>query len=96
MKTKKTISIALMLAAGVAVGWLANGLFSPAPEGPATSGSGSGPCAGGAQPAYWKAPMDPSYVRDAPGKSPMGMDLLPVCAEEGDELPGGQSGSPRG
>jgi Cu(I)/Ag(I) efflux system membrane fusion protein/cobalt-zinc-cadmium efflux system membrane fusion protein len=26
--------------------------------------------------------MDPGYVRDAPGKSPMGMDLVPVCPEE--------------
>lgn len=30
---------------------------------------------------YWVAPMDPSYRRDAPGKSPMGMDLVPVYAE---------------
>ncbi|MGP0629636.1 efflux RND transporter periplasmic adaptor subunit [Nitrospina sp. 32_T5] len=27
---------------------------------------------------YWQAPMDPSYKRDNPGKSPMGMDLIPV------------------
>ena len=27
---------------------------------------------------YWVAPMDPSYRRDGPGKSPMGMDLVPV------------------
>ncbi len=32
---------------------------------------------------YWVAPMDPNYRRDAPGKSPMGMDLVPVYAEEG-------------
>ncbi len=89
MSLKKAISIVLMVAAGAAGGWFANGLFTPAPDGPATSESGSGPCRGGAQPAYWKAPMDPSYVRDAPGKSPMGMDLLPVCKEEGDELPAG-------
>ena len=29
-------------------------------------------------PLYWVAPMDPNYRRDKPGKSPMGMDLLPV------------------
>lgn len=29
---------------------------------------------------YWKAPMDPDYRRDGPGKSPMGMDLVPVYA----------------
>ena len=26
---------------------------------------------------YWVAPMDPNYRRDQPGKSPMGMDLIP-------------------
>lgn len=27
---------------------------------------------------YWVAPMDPSFRSDNPGKSPMGMDLIPV------------------
>lgn len=27
---------------------------------------------------YWVAPMNPNYRRDKPGKSPMGMDLVPV------------------
>lgn len=30
------------------------------------------------KPLYWVAPMDPNYQRDQPGKSPMGMDLIPV------------------
>lgn len=34
---------------------------------------------------YWVAPMDPTYIRDEPGKSPMGMDLVPVYQEEGGE-----------
>lgn len=33
---------------------------------------------------YWVAPMDPTYIRDGPGKSPMGMDLVPVYEEEGE------------
>lgn len=33
---------------------------------------------------YWEAPMDPNYRRDEPGKSPMGMDLVPVYADEVD------------
>lgn len=33
---------------------------------------------------YWVAPMDPNYRRDEPGKSPMGMDLKPVYADEVD------------
>ncbi len=31
---------------------------------------------------YWVAPMDPNYRRDKPGKSPMGMDLVPVYADQ--------------
>jgi Cu(I)/Ag(I) efflux system membrane fusion protein len=34
---------------------------------------------------YWVAPMDPNYQRDGPGKSPMGMDLIPVY-DESDEV----------
>jgi len=34
---------------------------------------------------YWAAPMDPTYIRNEPGKSPMGMDLVPVYEEEGEE-----------
>ncbi|MBN1377629.1 MAG: efflux RND transporter periplasmic adaptor subunit [Gammaproteobacteria bacterium] len=33
------------------------------------------------KPLYWVAPMDSSYRRNEPGKSPMGMDLVPVYAE---------------
>jgi Cu(I)/Ag(I) efflux system membrane fusion protein len=39
---------------------------------------------------YWVAPMDPNYRRDKPGKSPMGMDLIPVYADaaggDGDQI----------
>ena len=31
---------------------------------------------------YWQAPMDPTYIRNEPGKSPMGMDLVPVYEDE--------------
>jgi Cu(I)/Ag(I) efflux system membrane fusion protein/cobalt-zinc-cadmium efflux system membrane fusion protein len=31
---------------------------------------------------YWVAPMDPTYIREEPGKSPMGMDLVPVYEDE--------------
>ncbi len=41
---------------------------------------------------YWQAPMDPTYIRDEPGKSPMGMDLVPVYE---DELPDASGGTIR-
>jgi Cu(I)/Ag(I) efflux system membrane fusion protein len=31
---------------------------------------------------YWRAPMNPNYVSNKPGKSPMGMDLIPVYEDE--------------
>ncbi|WP_086479313.1 efflux RND transporter periplasmic adaptor subunit [Oceanospirillum sanctuarii] len=41
------------------------------------------------EPLYWVAPMDPNYRRDKPGKSPMGMDLVPVYDDGNkDDAPG--------
>ena len=49
----------------------------------------TGPAAAEAAPAkkdrkilYWVAPMNPTYIRHKPGKSPMGMDLVPVYADQ--------------
>jgi len=47
----------------------------------AEPGAGAAP-SGEREILYWVAPMDPSYMRDEPGKSPMGMDLVPVYADE--------------
>lgn len=40
-----------------------------------------GPAKQDKEPLYWVAPMDPGFRRDKPGKSPMGMDLVPVYAD---------------
>ncbi|NNF40458.1 MAG: efflux transporter periplasmic adaptor subunit, partial [Woeseiaceae bacterium] len=37
---------------------------------------------------YWVAPMDPGFRRSEPGKSPMGMDLVPVYADDIERQPG--------
>ncbi len=37
---------------------------------------------------YWRAPMNPNYISNKPGKSPMGMDLIPVYADEVQQEPG--------
>jgi RND family efflux transporter MFP subunit len=61
---------------------------------PAKAGAGSGSPSASASGGdkerkikYWVAPMDPNYRSDKPGKSPMGMDLVPVYEDEG-EAPG--------
>jgi len=54
----------------------------------AVSGTGSTSTAIAAEDGeirYWVAPMDPAYRRDKPGKSPMGMDLVPVYADSENE-----------
>jgi Cu(I)/Ag(I) efflux system membrane fusion protein len=45
-------------------------------------GSREAPDVAERKPLYWVAPMDASYRRDGPGKSPMDMDLLPVYEED--------------
>jgi Cu(I)/Ag(I) efflux system membrane fusion protein/cobalt-zinc-cadmium efflux system membrane fusion protein len=75
-----------------AIGWLAGQIFDGRVEErrpTEAAAGGAGPCAGGAQPLYWKAPMDPAYIREEPGKSPMGMDLVPVCPENVESAAGG-------
>ncbi len=53
-----------------------------------------GPAGGGSERkiAYWRAPMNPTEIYDKPGKSAMGMDLVPVYEDEvGSNNTGGES-----
>ncbi|SHF17771.1 membrane fusion protein, Cu(I)/Ag(I) efflux system [Microbulbifer donghaiensis] len=69
-RIKTTLLIALGVAVGIAIALLLRGDGEEAASG------------GERKPLYWVAPMDPNYRRDKPGKSPMGMDLIPVYEEE--------------
>ncbi|CAM4044681.1 efflux RND transporter periplasmic adaptor subunit [Pseudoalteromonas byunsanensis] len=71
---QKTI-IALFV--GIALGTVAMSLF-PENHSEQTQASDSQE----KKPLYWVAPMDANYRRDKPGKSPMGMDLIPVYEED--------------
>jgi len=80
----RTIQIVSSLAVAIVLGVFIGRMWQPEADGAKTV----------SQPTereilYWQAPMDPTYRRDAPGKSPMGMDLVPVYAGdlgEGDPL----------
>ncbi len=90
MTSRQWIAIVGVGLLALAGGWLLHGWLGPAgsqPNGAAAALDGE--CPGGAQPLYWKAPMDPNYIRDEPGKSPMGMDLVPVCGDEEPAAAGG-------
>ena len=60
---------------------LAGGILFERQQTEAAAGADDGP-----KVLYWVAPMDANFRKDGPGKSPMGMDLVPVY--EGEEPSG--------
>ncbi|MBE3651502.1 efflux RND transporter periplasmic adaptor subunit [Vibrio navarrensis] len=76
MKSLQIATVALLI--GAALGFTANQYFNAHDMSAmaATDNKASH------EPLYWVAPMDPNYKRDKPGKSPMGMDLIPVYADD--------------
>lgn len=46
------------------------------------TGGSSASASGERKVKYWQAPMDPTYISDTPGKSPMGMALIPVYEDQ--------------
>jgi len=89
-----SIRVLVSLLVGIAIGGVAmwkglpllTGQHELGAEGQMTDAAGGGE----KKPLYWVAPMDPNYRRDKPGKSPMGMDLIPVYEEEA----GGEGAGP--
>ncbi len=96
---KRSTGSLLFLLAGAALGVAATALFAWNPFGwawhpgvirqePDSYPNGSmaharGEASGERRVIYWRAPMDPNYRSDRPGKSPMGMDLVPVYDDAG-------------
>ena len=76
MKSRTLIIAVLLVALGGASGYLLARTTLPDRSDQAKSGR---------KILYWVAPMNPNYRSDKPGKSPMGMDLIPVY--EGEEPP---------
>jgi len=74
MSTLRWVVVALAAAAtGFGAAWWLFGLDGDA--------AGGADAPGEREILYWVAPMDPDYRREEPGKSPMGMDLVPVYAD---------------
>ncbi len=78
MNNKSLVSIIIAGIVGAILGVTAMALFSG-------SGDSTEQTSGKKEPLYWVAPMDANYRRDKPGKSPMGMDLVPVYEEDAGE-----------
>lgn len=71
---KKINLMTLSLLAGIAMGVIVSMYYSTKPQVHSQATR---------KIKYWVAPMNPNYRRDKPGKSPMGMDLVPVYADAG-------------
>ncbi len=88
---KTTIVIAVVaLGAGLGGGyWASQQSVQQHPSGnmeagrPAESSGGDGPCPGGAPALAWRNPMNPSITSPTPRKDSMGMDYVPICADDG-------------
>jgi Cu(I)/Ag(I) efflux system membrane fusion protein len=76
--TYTAVAVVIAVAAGVFIGRSME----------ESTGTGDGTTAADRDVLYWVAPMDDNYRRDEPGQSPMGMDLVPVYADEVDGQPG--------
>ena len=88
MNRRRQLLTAAALVLALAAGWWGRGIVSHEGDRVGAS-SAKGPCRDGATPLYWKAPMDPTFVRQKPGKSPMGMNLIPVCPSGSNDAPDG-------
>lgn len=80
---KKQILLAAVLLLAVVIAFLTGRASSPT-----SSAMVEGSTSGSRQVLYWYAPMDPNFRSENPGKSPMGMDLVPKYADEVDGQPG--------
>lgn len=76
LKTISTLAVGIVLGGVLAVAGYTTFVQ------PDINGTTVNPAKAEKQPKYWVAPMDPNYQRDKPGKSPMGMDLIPVYDED--------------
>lgn len=77
----KFITNAVLLSLGIAAGSAGMYFYSQSNAGHSAHAEQSDE----KKPLYWVAPMDSNYRRDKPGKSPMGMDLIPVYEESNSE-----------
>ncbi|VEL98167.1 Cu(I)/Ag(I) efflux system membrane fusion protein [Alteromonas sp. 76-1] len=75
MKTLFILIVGLLGGAAAMFVWNTNMQGETAVEGVVAGGDDN---LNNKKPLYWVAPMDDAYRRDKPGKSPMGMDLVPV------------------
>lgn len=73
----KNLTYAALVVAGALVGVAGYALIGGSADGDSSAQTSE------RKPLYWQAPMNPDFRSDKPGKSPMGMDLVAVYADDG-------------
>ena len=77
MATKQPILLVITVIFGVVIGAVVSSFFEKN-HAENNKGENKLTAVDENKPLYWVAPMDANFRRDKPGKSPMGMDLIPV------------------
>lgn len=78
---RKVLMIVIGAGLLLAVGWFAGRMMSSGHMDHAAMGDNTD-VSSEREILYWVAPMDANFRRDEPGKSPMGMDLVPYYADQ--------------
>ncbi|MBU2871871.1 efflux RND transporter periplasmic adaptor subunit [Colwellia sp. E2M01] len=83
-RAKKHITSVLGLTAALVLGAVLGNKFSLKTDlsSQSQAATGANITTDETKPLYWVAPMDDNYRRDQPGKSPMGMDLVPYYGNQ--------------
>jgi len=83
MNKQMTVTLAALVAGLLGGYFITTSQNSEQQVSSSAEAKGDGPCAGGAQPLTWRNPMNPSITSPSPQKDSMGMDYIPVCADDG-------------
>ncbi|HKI61298.1 MAG TPA: efflux RND transporter periplasmic adaptor subunit [Mariprofundaceae bacterium] len=82
MNNKHMLFITIALGLGLAGGYFFSGTQQERESGGTKTGThADSPCVGGTEPLMWRNPMNPSITSPNPAKDSMGMDYIPVCAD---------------
>jgi len=84
--SKSSIIVAVvMLTIGIGGGWLAKDYIQPTTTQPHQNNRQAAHSKKNKQPLFYRSPMNPSVTSPIPTKDPMGMDYVPVYADDNSE-----------
>ena len=83
-KSLKIVAV-VMLIIGISGGWFANDYIQPATTKLQQDDSQAARLEQNRQPLFYRSPMNPSVTSPVPAKDPMGMDYVPVYADDNSE-----------